>query len=73
MIPTIRNGLKLHPTPIVVSHNIANAARTVVKKSCKFLIPMVLAGPLPGIDLGQGARTDGPRRQHSQGALKPIA
>ena len=30
-------------------------------------------GSLPGIDLGQGSRTDGPRRQHSQGALKPTA
>jgi flagellar hook protein FlgE len=76
MIPTIRNGLEAASHNLsVVSHNIANAGSNGFKKSRANFYDTygVGLGSLPGIDLGQGARTDGPRRQHSQGALKPTA
>ncbi len=76
MIPTIRNGLEAASHNLsVVSHNIANAGSNGFKKSRADFYDTygVGLGSLPGIDLGQGARTDGPRRQHSQGALKPTA
>ena len=76
MIPTIRNGLEAASHNLsVVSHNIANAGSNGFKKSRANFYDTygVGLGSIPGIDLGQGTRTDGPRRQHSQGALKPTA
>jgi len=76
MIATIRNGLEAASHNLsVVSHNIANAGSNGYKKSRADFYDTygVGLGSLPGIDLGQGARTDGPRRLHSQGALKPTA
>jgi flagellar hook protein FlgE len=76
MIPTIRNGLEAASHNLsVVSHNIANAGSNGYKKSRADFYDTygVGLGSLPGIDLGQGSRTDGPRRQHSQGSLKATA
>ena len=76
MIPTIRNGLEAASHNLsVVSHNIANAGSNGFKKSRADFYDTygVGLGSLPGIDLGQGARTDGPRRLHSQGSLKTSA
>jgi flagellar basal-body rod protein FlgG len=73
MIPTIRNGIQMAFNDIsVISHNLANASTNGYKRSRSEFYDSYGQGmnSLPNVDLGHGARTDGPIRNFSQGAIK---
>jgi len=74
MIPTIRNGIQMASSDIaVISHNLANAGTTGFKRSRSEFHDRYGVGmnSMPNMDIGQGAGTHGPRRNHGQGPVRP--
>ena len=74
MIPTIRNGIQMASQDIaLISNNLANAGTTGFKRSRSEFHDTYGKGmnSMPNIDIGHGARSDGPRRSFTQGQIKP--